>query len=83
MTLSKLLVALDVLKDQNLIEKAEDGDICRITLKPVAGKVDLFSSPILHQLESLRKLRLNTMAYPLKTYDDLLDLIKAAAVLLI
>ena len=54
-TLSKLLVALDVLKDQNLIEKAEDGDICRITLKPVAGKVDLFSSPILHQLESLRK----------------------------
>ena len=55
LTLSKLLVALDVLKDQKLIEKAEDGDICRITLKPVAGKVDLFCSPILRQLESLRK----------------------------
>ncbi|MFQ9792063.1 MAG: hypothetical protein ACLRX7_01570 [Acutalibacteraceae bacterium] len=54
-TLSKLLLALDVLKDQNLIEKSEDGDIYRVTLKPVAGKVDLFCSPILRQLESLRK----------------------------
>ena len=54
-TLSKLLLALDVLQDQNLIDKAEDGDIYRVTLKPVAGKVDLFCSPILRQLESLRK----------------------------
>ncbi len=53
--LSKLLLALEVLQERDLIDKTQDGDICRIVLKPAKGKADLFGSPVLRRLESLRK----------------------------
>lgn len=54
-TLAKLLLALDVLEEQQLIDKQEEGDVCRISLKPVNGKVDLFCSPLFTKLQSLGK----------------------------
>ncbi len=54
-TFAKLLLALDVLEEQKLIVKQQEGSICRISLKPVHNKVDLFHSPLFRQLNALRK----------------------------
>ena len=52
---AKLLLALDVLNEQNLIALRKDGEIFRIEMQPATQKVDLSACPLLRQMQALRK----------------------------
>ncbi len=49
----RLRVALETLRQAGLIELADSGDSLKLTLLPVAGKVNLEDTPILQYLHSL------------------------------
>ncbi len=53
--IQKLLTALDVLAEHDLIRQERYGGGLRITMEPAAQKVDLFNSKILENLKSLGK----------------------------
>ncbi len=50
-TLAKLLVVLDVMQEKGLIEVQDFGELTKIRVVPVQGKVDLFDSPLLDRLQ--------------------------------
>lgn len=53
--MGKLLTMLDVLSEHGLTSQQRSGGVCKLTLKPVQRKVNLFDSKILAGLRALQK----------------------------
>lgn len=53
--MGKLLTMLDVLSEHGLTSQQRSGGVCKLTLKPVQRKVNLFDSKILAGLWALQK----------------------------
>ena len=51
--LGKLKLSLDILNERKLIALQKNGDLVKITINSVEGKVDIFDSPIVHSLNGL------------------------------